>query len=90
MTLYELREEYKAVLAMMEDPDADAQLKDFLEDRLNSAAWLIRSIPAMQSPTIMTWIRRTFSRRLTNSLAEAAAAGHSSSSFRSPAPVLRS
>lgn len=32
MTLYELREEYKAVLAMMEDPDADMELiQDTLE-----------------------------------------------------------
>lgn len=29
---------------LLEDPQSDAQLKDFLEDRLNSAAWLIRSI----------------------------------------------
>ncbi|MBQ2228429.1 MAG: RNA polymerase factor sigma-54, partial [Firmicutes bacterium] len=37
---------------LLEDPDADAQLKDFLEDRLNSAAWLIRSIQ-QRSQTIL-------------------------------------
>ena len=37
---------------LLEDPDAEAPLKEFLEDRLNSAAWLIRSIQ-QRSQTIL-------------------------------------
>ena len=37
---------------LLEDPQADAPLKDFLEGRLNSAAWLIRSIQ-QRSQTIL-------------------------------------
>ena len=37
---------------LLEDPQADEPLKDFLEGRLNSAAWLIRSIQ-QRSQTIL-------------------------------------
>ena len=37
---------------LLEDPQSDAPLKDFLEGRLNSAAWLIRSIQ-QRSQTIL-------------------------------------
>ena len=37
---------------LLEDPQGDAQLKEFLEGRLNSAAWLIRSIQ-QRSQTIL-------------------------------------
>ncbi|MBR5641215.1 MAG: RNA polymerase factor sigma-54 [Firmicutes bacterium] len=38
---------------LLEDPGSDEQLKDFLEGRLNSAAWLIRSI-RQRSQTIVS------------------------------------
>ncbi len=41
---------------LLEDPQSDAQLKDFLEGRLNSAAWLIRSIQ-QRSQTILNVTR---------------------------------